>query len=305
MAGRLPAEGKPWGAGEEPAALLPHFFRAPRGAPALIAGIPRPTIVSRWAALDAGVIVIAIGRRVYGLGAIALGIVELSFGGFAEAWFPVPAALPAYHLLLYAGSGLLILGGLAVNLPRVAGLGAALLALLFAAGLLALQLPNALADPATWVGWQGVAESLAMALGGVVAAAAAGGPGTTRADDVLRAARRAFGLCLLVFGISHFVYARFTAALVPSWLPPSQLFWAYATGACQFAAGLAMLSGIQARLAAILLTIMYGLFGLLVHLPAVIAAPSSHMAWAENCINLILTGAAWSLADSLSRARRG
>ncbi len=115
---------------------------------------------------------------------------------------------------------------------------------------------------------------------------------------------------LLIFGVSHFVYARFTAALAPAWLPPSPLFWTYATGMAQIAAGVAMLSGICAPLAAVSLTMMYAAFGILVHIPAVIARPSSHGRWAENAINLILTGAAWCLADSLStasgrRQRRG
>src|SRR5437763_529874 len=79
----------------------------------------------------------------------------------------------------------------------------------------------------------------------------------------------AFGACLLVFGTSHFLYAQFTASLVAAWLPPSRLFWAYATGAAQIAAGLAMLTGVKARLAAILLTIMYAAFGLLVHIPSI------------------------------------
>ncbi len=118
-----------------------------------------------------------------------------------------------------------------------------------------------------------------------------------------RIAWLAFGLCVLVFGISHLAYAKFTASLVPAWLPPSQLFWAYVTGLAQVAAGLALLSGVQARLAAILLTVMYATFGVLVHIPLVIADPSSHNNWAENAINLILTGAAWCLADSLWKTR--
>ena len=119
----------------------------------------------------------------------------------------------------------------------------------------------------------------------------------------MRVVRPLFGACLIVFGISELVYAGFTAAMVPAWLPPSGLFWAYATGACQIAAGLAVLSGIQARLAAILVTIMYLGFSLLVHLPRVLADPSGAMAWAENGTNLVLAGAAWLLADSLRRAQ--
>jgi uncharacterized membrane protein YphA (DoxX/SURF4 family) len=237
---------------------------------------------------------IRMGRHVYGLGAAALGSVELVFGAFSADWVPVPPALPGYQLLLYGSAGLLILAGLAIQVPRTAAIAALALAAFFAGWTLVLLLPHALADPATWVSWQGVAENAAMALGGVLAS----GVGATQMPALVRAARLAFGLCLLVFGISHFFYAGFTAALVPAWLPPSQLFWAYATGVAQLAAGLAMLSGVKARLAATLLTAMYLGFGLLVHLPSIIANPASHDAWAENAINLLLIGAAWSLADS-------
>ncbi len=93
--------------------------------------------------------------------------------------------------------------------------------------------------------------------------------------------------------------------MVPAWLPPSQLAWAYVTGAAQIAAGLAIVSGVQRGCAAMLLTSMYLIFGLIVHLPRVIADPAGAMAWAENGTNLVLAGAAWLLADSLVRARRG
>jgi uncharacterized membrane protein YphA (DoxX/SURF4 family) len=241
---------------------------------------------------------IMVGRHVYGLGAVLLGGVELVFGAFSADWVPVPAALPAYHLLLYGSAGVLVLAGLVIQVPRAAAIAALALAAFFAGWTLILLLPHALADPATWVSWQGVAENVAMALGGVLAFAGTSGAGEAQAPAIARAARLAFGLCLLVFGTSHFVYAGFTAALVPAWLPPSQLVWAYATGVAQLAAGLAMLSGVKARLAATLLTAMYLGFGLLVHLPSIIANPASHDAWAENAINLLLIGAAWSLADS-------
>ena len=110
---------------------------------------------------------IALGRRVYGLGAIALGIVELRYGAFASVWLPVPAHVPGYHTLVCGAAALLIVGGLAVNLPRVTAVGALLLAVLFAAGMLVTELPHTLAKPADWGGWQGVAESTVMALGGV------------------------------------------------------------------------------------------------------------------------------------------
>lgn len=238
----------------------------------------------------------AIGRRFYGLGAIVLGLVGLKFGAFAPVWLPVPEKMAGYQLLAYAAGALLVVAGIAINLTRAARIAALVLAALFAGGMLILQLPAAVMKPAVWVNWQAVAESTVMALGGVLAYA-----NLTGDARVARIARLVFGVCLLVFGISHFVYLKFTAAFTPAWIPPSQLFWACTTGVAQIAAGLAMLSGIQARLAATLLTVMYAAFSPLIHIPSAFADPSSHANLAENGINLLLVGAAWGMMDWLSR----
>jgi uncharacterized membrane protein YphA (DoxX/SURF4 family) len=108
----------------------------------------------------------------------------------------------------------------------------------------------------------------------------------------------------VLFGGAHFFYMNLTAPLVPHWLPPSQAFWAYATGVGHIAAALAILTGVRARLAAILLTVMYASFTPLVHLPMLLANPSSHWIWSENALNLTLTGVAWVVADSLAMPKR-
>jgi uncharacterized membrane protein len=117
-----------------------------------------------------------------------------------------------------------------------------------------------------------------------------------------RLGQMAFGVCPLIWGGAHFIYMNLTAPLVPKWLPPGQVFWGYVTGVCFIAAGLAILTGIQARLAAILLTIMVASFGLLANGPMLVADPSSHWNWTESTLNLALTGAAWVVADSLAQS---
>ena len=118
-----------------------------------------------------------------------------------------------------------------------------------------------------------------------------------------RLAQLAFGLCALIFGGAHFVYMNMTAPMVPKWLPPSQIFWGYLTGVCFVAAGLAILTGIKARLAAILLTVMLASFGLLANLPILLADHASHFNWTESAVNLAVVGAAWVLADSLPQPK--
>jgi uncharacterized membrane protein YphA (DoxX/SURF4 family) len=116
-----------------------------------------------------------------------------------------------------------------------------------------------------------------------------------------RVALICMGVCLLMFGLAHFLYLGFTASMVPPWVPGGQTFWAVLTGAAHLAAGIALLSGIKARLAANLLTVMFASFSVLVHLPSVIADPHSHLNWVMNAINLALTGAAWAIATALAQ----
>jgi hypothetical protein len=49
---------------------------------------------------------------------------------------------------------------------------------------------------------------------------------------------------------------------------------------------------------------MYASFTPLVHLPMLLADHASPMNWTENAVNLVLTGVAWVVADSLARPLR-
>lgn len=244
-----------------------------------------------------------LGKRVYGLGAVVLGAQGLAFDRFGVMGLQVSPQVPAVHVLAYIAAAVLVLGGLAVQMKRAAAYGALLLTAFFAVAWLAIRLPPAFANPKVWVSWENVAEGAAMVLGGALAWSLTPGADAARAVTVARFARPVFGVCLVVFGISEFVYAGFTASLVPTWLPPSQIAWTYITGAAQIAAGLAVVTGIRARLAAALLSAMYLVFSLILHVPRVVAEPANLGAWSENGVNLVLLGAAWCLADALARTR--
>jgi uncharacterized membrane protein len=243
---------------------------------------------------------ISFGVRMYALGALALGLVGLVWGDFALVWQPVPAGVPGRTLLAYLFAGLLSVGALATNVRRSAAGGAALLCGLFALVVVLLHVPHIITHPFVFGTYSSIAEQLALSCGGLVAYALI----VAQAPLQRRLGQDIFALCLLVFGAAHFFYLKDTAELVPAWLPPGQRFWAILTGVAHIAAGAAILTRIQARLAAVLLTIMFASFSALIHIPLLWSDPHSHFYWVMNAMNAALTGSAWVIAASLGAEQR-
>ena len=245
----------------------------------------------------------AFGWRVYGLGVMALGMVCLVWGTF-DPGQPVPKDFPDRTALAYAAAAFMLVAGAAVEWHRTAAWGAGTLAAYYT--LVVVIVMNGrvvLAHYAEFGSYSGCAEQLAIAAGGLIVYAANAKVDAARAARLTRLGQLAFGVCALLFGGAHFFYMNLTAPLVPKWLPPTQEFWGYVTGVGHIAAGVAILTGVQARLGAILLTAMFASFTPLVHIPMLLADPASHVNWSENALNLALTGAAWVVADSLARPR--
>ena len=243
------------------------------------------------------------GWRVYGLGVMALGAVSFAFGDFHPGQ-PVPKDFPERTALAYAVAVFMLVAGLAVEWRRTTAWAAAALTAYFALFVVVLMNGHVLLVHYAQFGpYESTAIQLAITAAGLIVYAASARIDAALAARLTRAAQITFGICALVFGVAHFVYMNLTAPLVPKWLPPSQEFWGYATGVCHIAAGVAILTGVQARLAAILLTLMFASFTPLVHVPMLIADPSNHWIWNENAVNIALIGAAWVIADSLARRR--
>jgi hypothetical protein len=213
--------------------------------------------------------------RIFGLAAVALGSIGLVWGDFAAVWQPVPKDLPGRTALAYAVAIAFLIAGLAMQWRRSAGLGALALTALYTLGVVLLHVPRVIAQPSVFVNWSGVAEQLALVAGGLVAYACCAQLEAASPKRLSQIGGLIFGACLIVFGLAHLVYLAPTAEYVPKWLPPGQTFWAYATAAGHFAAGIAILSGILARTAGILLTAMFVVFGILVHAPTIFIDPST------------------------------
>ncbi len=246
----------------------------------------------------------AFGWRVYGLGVMVLAVVWPGAGRFSPGQ-PVLKDWPARIALAYTAAVFMLIAGAAVEWRRTTAWGAAALTAYYT--LIVVILMNgrvAIAFYAEFVAHSNVAEQARVAAGGLLVYAASARIEASLAARLRRLGQLAFGVCALFFGGAHFFYMNLTAPLVPRWLPPTQVFWGYATGVGFIAAGVAILTGVQARLAAILLTVMLASFTLLVHGPMLVADPSNHGIWVENATNLAIMGAAWVVADSLARPTR-
>ena len=250
--------------------------------------------------LTPGMAMTGCGRCIYGAGVMALGLICLGWGGF-DPGQPVPKDFPGHGALAYVVAGFMVAAGAAVVWRRSAAWGATALTAYYA--FIVVLLMNGrvvLAHAAEFGSYSGAAEQLAIAAGGLIIYATHAGLDLTRAARLVRLGRLAFGVCALLFGGAHFFYLKLTAPLVPQWLPPGQIFWAYATGAGFVAAGAAFLTDVRARLAAILLTAMLASFFVLVHVRVLLAEPT-HWNWSEAALNLTVLGAAWALAGALAR----
>jgi uncharacterized membrane protein YphA (DoxX/SURF4 family) len=229
-----------------------------------------------------------LNTALYALAAILLGAIGLYFHDFALTWQPVPAGIGARTLLAYLSGLLLIIGGAAILTRKGERGGALLLAVFYGVWVVFLHGPIVLADPGALYKWNGVAEIAFLTAGGIALFGASGGTSGTLATS----ARIIAGLCAISFGSTHLVYAPQTADFVPAWIPPGKMFWAYFTGVAYIAAGAALVSRIQARLAATLTAAMMGTFVVLLHIPRVIAHPTSQFELTMLAVASALTGAA-------------
>lgn len=247
---------------------------------------------------------LAISARIYGAGVAAVAVVDLALGTF-DPMQPVPEALPGRTALVYGASLLVLLAGLAIMWRRTTAWSAAVLTIYFTVIVCLLENGRVIvAHLAEYGAFFGLVEGLALAAAALIIFSSSAEIQPILAHRLARVGQLTFGACALFFGGAHFVYPEATIALVPTWLPPSQVFWAYATGFCHVAGGIAILTGIQARLGAYLLTIMYAAFTPLVHVPLLLSDPSKHFFWTENVLNIALVGVAWVVADSLARANQ-
>jgi hypothetical protein len=232
-----------------------------------------------------------IGRHVFGLAAIAFGLLALTWGQF-NVWEQIrPLGFVADpKLALYATGIIQIAGGVSIQFRATARIGAAALALVYLFFAL-LWLPLYIPHPLVYDPLANFFEQFSLVSGALIV------------YGFRKVGYYGFGLCVVSFTLEQLFYLSDTAQFVPKWIPPGQMFWAVFTTVAFAFAAIALLSGRSALLASRLLVAMIVGFQLLVWIPAPLASPHMLTAWAGNVENLAILGAAWIVSDYLSQKR--
>jgi uncharacterized membrane protein len=243
---------------------------------------------------------VGFARCLFAIASAGLALYSLSYGDFAPAGQALPAWIPWREACVYGSAALVLAASAGLCYSRTAP-GSVLMIGAYLAAWAVAGVPHVLAKPLSVDGWYGFCEALSSLVGAWILYASLR---PTAGDRAVRAARILFGLTCVFYGWSHFVYADYTATMVPTWLP-GHLEFAYFTGFGHAAAGIGLVFGILPRLAATLEASMMSLFGLLVWVPSFFAQPRPEWAtppqnqWSELVATLVLAAAAWVVATSL------
>jgi uncharacterized membrane protein len=239
------------------------------------------------------------------LSMIALGCLGFIYRDVAMVWQDLPIEhLPGQALIAYACATIELATGLGLLFAATAKPAAAVLLVFMLLWAVLLKLPAVVVVPQMEATWLGLGE-ITVILAGCWALFAALWQGlpylrALHGPTALRCARVLFALSLPTIGLAHFVYAKETTALVPTWLP-WRLGFAYLTGAGSLAACLGVLLGIWPRLAAMLEATMLAIITLLVWGLAIIATPTDRTAWTALAISAAIASGAWLVGESYER----
>jgi uncharacterized membrane protein len=238
---------------------------------------------------------------------IGLGILALVYGDFALVWQPVAAWVPGRTALAYVSGLIMLFGGAGLLFNAAATLSARILFPYLIVWAL-LKVPALVVAPQIEGVWLGIGELAVLLAGGWTLFAVLARIrersvlSFATGENGIRIARILFAVSVIPIGLSHLVYVKETANLVPAWLP-FRTGWAYLTGVGQIACGIGVLFSIYPRVAAATEAGMISLFTLLIWFPAILAAPKTRLPWTAFFISWATGAGAWVVAQNMATNR--
>lgn len=247
------------------------------------------------------------GRILFAIPILVFGIQYLTYGRFQGGLPPVPPWAPGGSVLAYLTGAILTTAGISLAINIQSRLAATLLGILFVgcvAVLHSMRLGSVIHD-----GNDRTRAVEALALGAAAWILAGILPARVRITEgwesltghLAKIGLYLFAISLVIFGWQHFMYAQFIVTLIPAWIP-GHLFWVYFTGVGFIATALAIVTGIQARLGATLLGVMFLLWVILLHTPRVFAAPRNGDELTSLFVAMAMCGSCFVIAAEGKRA---
>lgn len=234
---------------------------------------------------------IKIGRLFYGIGIIALGIHQLIIKDFrSEILSPFPTWAHQYPVFSILTGIVLILAGIIisgiitikfVDTKKVClYLGFAFLAAFIVSHLPFIFIFNTDKTAATQI-WINAIEELTYSGGAFVLAGSFTEQESNKdankfdafLEKLIPVGRIFYSLLMLLFGLSHFLFAQFVSTMVPKWLPGT-MFWTYFVGVALICSGISIIFKLWIKPISLLLALMLLLFVLFFHIQDAIANPT-------------------------------
>jgi uncharacterized membrane protein YphA (DoxX/SURF4 family) len=225
-----------------------------------------------------------------------------------------PQSNPGRLIWVYLAGTILVAGGASILSGLRARTSAAFLGGLFLLSTILLQIPrNIMAGVTSLGGWTTALKTFSFA--GCALVVASTFPGSEdrsgrriligRLNKLMPLGMYPFAIGVIAFGVDHFLYVSYVAALVPPWIP-GHTFWAYFAGAALIGSGVGMILRVKARLAATLLGVMIFSWVFVLHIPRAFADPYSGIGneWTSALEAFAKSGVAFILGQTLGGVER-
>jgi len=232
---------------------------------------------------------IKVGRLFYGIGIMALGVHQLIIKDFrSEILSPFPAWAHQYTIFSILASIALIVAGIFISgIIKIKFVDTKKVCLYlgfcFLTAFLLSHLPfififNTDKTNATQI-WINALEELTYSGGAFVLAGSFAASSSNESkfsaflEKLIPLGRIFYSPLMILFGLSHFLFAAFVSTMVPKWLPGT-MFWTYFVGVALICASISIIFKLWIKPISLLLALMLMLFFLFFHIQDAVENPT-------------------------------